>query len=65
VSGSGHVNLTTELSQPEFIEKDKQSFLRENRGKVLAVTLICRTRVVAYVSSRISNTQTLNETQFY
>ena len=61
LSGSRPVNLTTEFSQPEFVEKGKPSYLRENRGVVLAVTVICKTGVVAYVSSRISNAQTLNE----
>jgi len=42
----------------------KTSFLRENRSKVPAVTVICKTGVVAYVSSRVNNTQTLNESQY-
>ena len=57
MSGSRPVNLRTELYQPAIIYKrGKSSFLRRNRGNVLIKTAICKTGVVTYVSSRISNT---------
>ena len=48
---------------PRIIRRGNLRF-EGRRGKVPAVTVICKTGVVVYVSNRISNTPTLNESQF-